>query len=256
VLSKKKISFIVSLQKKKAREEHRLFTIEGDKLVREFLSAGQKVKILVAKPEFLNSLLPSHRQEIEEIIPCSYEELKRISSLKTPHNALAVVEMPEMKADSEDTAKGLAVALDFIQDPGNLGTIIRAAAWFGIRTIYCSENCVDVFNPKVIQASMGAILHVKVIYTDLHVLFRNALRDKIKIYGATLDGSSVYSLEPENRGIIFFGNESRGISPDLATYITDRITIPSMDGSAAGIDSLNVGMAASVILSEFTRRSL
>jgi TrmH family RNA methyltransferase len=256
VLSKKKISFIVSLQKKKAREEHRLFTIEGDKLVREFLSAGQSLKTLVARPEFLNSLPARQKQEIDEIIPCSHEELKRISSMKTPHNVLAIVEMPEMKTDPADMEKGLTVALDFIQDPGNLGTIIRAAAWFGIKSIYCSENCVDVFNPKVIQASMGAILHVRVVYTDLHSLFRNALRDGIKIYGATLDGNSIYSLEPENRAIIFFGNESRGISPELASHITDKITIPSTGGPAAGIDSLNVGMAASVILSEFTRNKL
>ncbi len=256
MLNKKNISFIVSLQKKKVREEYRLFIIEGDKLVREFLAAGQSVKTLAAKPEFLDSLPVRQKQEIDEIIPCSYEELKRISSMKTPHNALAIVEMPEMKTEPEDMGKGLAVALDFIQDPGNLGTIVRAAAWFGIKNIYCSENCVDVFNPKVIQASMGAILHVKVVYTDLHVLFRNVLRDGIKIYGATLDGNSIYSRELENRGIIFFGNESRGISRDLASYITDKIMIPSKDGPAAGIDSLNVGMAASVIFSEFTRNKL
>ncbi|NLN29818.1 MAG: RNA methyltransferase [Bacteroidales bacterium] len=253
MLSKKKISFIVSLQKKKAREEHRLFIIEGDKLVREFLSAGQNVKTLVAKPGFVNSLPPAQKQEIDEIIPCSYEELKRISSMKTPHNALAVVEMPEMKTDPEAPGQKLSVALDFIQDPGNLGTIVRAAAWFGIRNIYCSENCVDIFNPKAIQASMGAILHVRVAYTDLHSLFRNALRDGIKIYGATLDGNSIYSVKLENRGIIFFGNESRGISDELSSYITDKIMIPSTGRPAPGIDSLNVGMAASVIFSEFTR---
>lgn len=256
MLSKKKISFIVSLQKKKAREEHRLFTIEGDKLVREFLSAGQSLKTLVAMPEFLNSLPARQKQEIDEIIPCSHEELKKISSMKTPHNALATVEMPVMKTDPSDPGKGLSVALDFIQDPGNLGTIIRAAAWFGIKNIYCSENCVDVFNPRVIQASMGAILHVRVVYTDLHSLFRKALRDGIKIFGATLDGNSIYSREPENRGIIFFGNESRGISAELAPYITDKITIPSKGVPAPGIESLNVGMAASVIFSEFTRNKL
>lgn len=253
MLSRNRIKLILSLQKKKAREEEKLYIIEGDKLVKEFLSAKQPVKTLIAKPEFLNSLPLVHKQGVDEIIPCGYEELKKITSLKTPHNALAIVKMPEMKMDPEDLKKGLTVALDFIQDPGNLGTIIRAAAWFGIKNIYCSENCVDVFNPKVIQASMGAILHVKVCYTDLHVLFSNATKEGIKIFGATLDGNSIYSHRLENKGIIFLGNESKGISEEVASFITDRIMIPSTYGTGAGIDSLNVGMAASVIFSEFTR---
>jgi len=161
--------------------------------------------------------------------------------------------MPELQMDPEEIKNGLTAALDFVQDPGNLGTIIRAAAWFGIKSIFCSENCVDVYNPKVIQASMGAILHVKVFYTDLNVLFRNVLKNRIKIFGATLDGNSIYSHRLENKGIIFLGNESKGISEELSSFITDRIMIPCINETGAGIDSLNVGMAASVIFSEFTR---
>ncbi len=253
MLSKNKINFILSLQKKKAREEAKLFVIEGDKLVKEFLLAKQPVEMLIAKPEFLNSLPLFHKQGIREVIPAGYDNLKKISSLKTPHNALAVVRMPEIKMDPDDITGGLTVALDFVQDPGNLGTIIRAAAWFGIRNIYCSENCVDVYNPKVIQASMGAILNVRVYYTDLKDLFRAALKNKVRIYGAMLDGESVYSHKLCKTGIIFLGNESKGISEELQPFITDRIMIPRISGTGTGIDSLNVSMAASVIFSEFTR---
>ena len=253
MLSKNKVSYILSLQKKKAREEERVFIIEGDKLVKEFLSARTKVITLIAKPEFLNSLPLVHKQGIGEIIPASYDDLKKISSLKTPHNALAIVRMPEISMNPDDLKKGLVVALDFIQDPGNLGTIIRAAAWFGIRYIYCSQNCVDVYNPKVIQASMGAILHVKVFFTDLQVLFKTAQKNEIKIYGAMLEGDSIYSHKLGKNGIIFLGNESKGISEELIPFITDRIMIPRINETGSGIDSLNVSMAASVIFSEFTR---
>ena len=150
MLSKNKVRFIISLQRKKIRDEHKLFIIEGDKLVKEFLNAGMPVMTLVAKPEFLDSLPAQVTSVIKEIEPVSYEELKRISTLKTPHNAMAVVSMQERKFDPKRVFKELCVALDFIQDPGNLGTIIRAAAWFGIKNIICSEGCVDVYNPKVI----------------------------------------------------------------------------------------------------------
>jgi TrmH family RNA methyltransferase len=253
VLNKNKINFILSLQKKKIREEERLYVIEGDKLVKEFLKAKMTVKSLVAKPEFLNSLPLVDKNGVGEIIPVSYEELKRVSSLKTPHNALAIIQMPEIKMDHGEFWNELTVALDCIQDPGNLGTIIRAAAWFGINNICCSENCVDVYNPKVIQSSMGAILHVNVFYTDLQALFKKAVENKTRIYGALLEGESIYSYKLRDKGIILLGNESRGISEELIPFITDRIMIPGLHQTGSGIDSLNVSMAASVIFSEFTR---
>jgi RNA methyltransferase, TrmH family len=253
MVSKSKANFIISLQKKKTREEERLFVIEGDKLVREFLTAKTPVVTLVAKPEFLNSLPLIHKEGIGEIIPASYDDLKKVSSLRTPHNALAVIRMPDDKMNINDLTKGLTIALDCVQDPGNLGTIIRAAAWFGIRNIYCSEDCVDQYNPKVIQASMGAVLHVHVFYTNLAPLFESALEKKIKIYGALIEGESIYSRKLSTNGIILLGNESKGISEELIPFITDRIMIPKQTDASTGIDSLNVSMAASVILSEFTR---
>ena len=150
MLSKNKAKFIISLQKKKVRDVEHLYVIEGDKLVKEFLMAKISVRTLVAKPEFISALSPDLLKKTDEIEPVSYDELKRISILKTPHNALAVVPIPEIKTDPVKILKDLCVALDFIQDPGNLGTIIRAAAWFGIKNIVCSMDCVDVYNPKVI----------------------------------------------------------------------------------------------------------
>lgn len=253
MISRNKAAYITSLQKKKVRDDEKLFVIEGDKLVREFLEAKAKVKILVALPAFLNSLPLFHKQGIGEIIPATNDDLKKISSLTTPHNAVAVIKMTLPEKDHSDLKKGLAIALDCVQDPGNLGTIIRSAAWFGLKNIYCSADCADVYNPKVIQASMGAILHVNVIYTSLPDLLKTAREGNIKIYGALVEGESIYSYKLGSSGIILLGNESKGISEELMPYITDRIMIPKLTSAEHGIDSLNVSMAASVILSEFTR---
>jgi TrmH family RNA methyltransferase len=253
MISRNKMNYIISLQKKKVREEEKLYVVEGDKLVKEFLAAGVRVRTLVGKPEFLNSLPVVHKHGVGEIIPASYEVLKKISSLTTPHNALAVIEIPEKEVDLKNIVHGLTVALDCVQDPGNLGTIIRAAAWFGIRNIYCSEDSVDVYNPKVIQSSMGAILHVNVFYISLKELLEKAAVQKIKVYGTMLEGHSIYTYKLANTGIILLGNESKGISEEYLTFVTDKIMIPKLNETRPGIDSLNVSMAASVIFSEFTR---
>ena len=149
----------------------------------------------------------------------------------------------------------LCVALDFVKDPGNLGTIIRAAAWFGIKNIVCSLDCVDVYNPKVIQASMGAVLHVKVFYYDLKKLFISAAKMNIPVFGTMLEGDSIYDHKLDNKGIILLGNESKGISEELIPFITEKIMIPKFSKAKHGIDSLNVGMAASVVFSEFLRKA-
>ena len=255
MISKNKIKFIISLQKKKVRDEEGLFVIEGDKLVREFLGAKMPVKILVAKPEFLNSLQPELTRSISEIDDISYEGLKQISTLKTPHNALAVVHIPEQKINVQEIIKDYCVALDGVQDPGNMGTIIRAAGWFGIKNIICSPDCVDVYNPKVVQSSMGALLSVNVYYYDLRELCDLAIKNSVPVFGTLLEGKSVYGHKLDNKGIIMLGNESKGISPELLPYITERIKIPRFGTSGEGIDSLNVGMAASVVFSEFLRKS-
>jgi RNA methyltransferase, TrmH family len=255
MISKNRIKFITSLQKKKAREDEGLYIIEGDKLVKEFLSAKVPVKILAAKPEFLQSIPVELTSTINEIDSITYEELKQISTLKTPHNAVAVVYMPMKVMDPDKILKEFCVALDFVQDPGNLGTIIRAAGWFGIRNIVCSKECVDVYNPKVVQASMGALLHVNVFYTELKDFFAVAAKKKVPVFGTLLEGSSIYEHKLDNKGIILLGNESKGISEELLPFITDKIRIPKYSSAREGIDSLNVGMAASVVFSEFLRKS-
>jgi RNA methyltransferase, TrmH family len=255
MLSKNKSKFILSLQKKKIRDEEQLFIIEGDKLVKEFLAAKITVKILIAKPEFLNSLTADLTRFVTETEEVTYEELKLISTLKTPHNALAVVPIPERKLNIPDVLNHLCVALDFVQDPGNMGTIIRAAAWFGIKNIVCSMDSVDVYNPKVIQASMGAILHVNVYNSDLKTLVIQANENQVPVFGTMLEGKSIYNHKLDKKGIIILGNESKGISDSLIPYITERIMIPGVNKAMPGIESLNVSMAASVVFSEFLRRA-
>jgi len=255
MISKNQAKFIISLQKKKERDEAKLFVIEGDKLVKEFLASGVQVKTLIAKPEFLSALPEDLISSVNNIETVSYEELKHISTLKTPHNALAVVPMPDHKMDTVNILKELSVALDFVQDPGNLGTIIRASAWFGIRNIICSPDCVDVYNPKVIQASMGAILHVRIFYSGLKELLVQANENKVPVFGTLLEGESIYTHNLDNKGIILLGNESKGISEELVPFITEKIMIPKFNDARFGIDSLNVSMAASVVLSEFRRKS-
>jgi RNA methyltransferase, TrmH family len=255
MISKNKAKFIISLQNKKVRDEERLFIIEGDKLVKEFLIAKIPLKTLIAKPEFLSALPVDLTKFVDNIEKVTYEELKQISTLKTPHNALAVVPIPEREMNTSEVLSQLCVALDFVQDPGNLGTIIRAAAWFGLKNIICSENCVDVFNPKVIQASMGAILHVNVYYSDLEKLVVLANKNKIPVFGTMLEGESIYEHKLDNKGIILLGNESKGISDRLIPYITEKIMIPKFSKELEGIDSLNVGMSASIVFSEFLRKT-
>jgi RNA methyltransferase, TrmH family len=256
MLSKNRTRFLISLRKKKVREEEGLFIIEGDKLVREFLSAGIRMRMLVAKREFILSLDKAAIEQSGEIEEATFDDLKIVSTMKTPHNALAVIPVPGIEFNAELLTGKLIVALDCIQDPGNLGTIIRAAAWFGIETIVCSPDSVDVYNPKVVQASMGALLHVNVYYSDINSLAQTALSKEIPVYGTVLDGESIYSATLKKSGIIILGNESKGISPGLLPLITNRLMIPGAGSSKPGIESLNVGMAASVVFSEFLRRKV
>jgi TrmH family RNA methyltransferase len=255
MISRNKAKFITSLQKKKVREKEQLFVIEGDKLVKEFLNSKISVETLIAKQEFINGLPADSTMLVNEIIDASNEDLMRISSLKTPHNAIAVIPMPAHNTVNDEILNGLIVALDFVQDPGNLGTIIRAAAWFGIKNIVCSMDCVDIYNPKVIQASMGAILRIRIFYTDLEEFISMANKKMIPVFGTMLSGKSIYDHKLDSKGVILLGNESRGISDELVPYINEKIMIPSFSNAQYGINSLNVGMAASIVFSEFRRRA-
>jgi len=254
MITRNQVKMILSLQKRRSREESGLFIIEGDKLVREYLSAGNKVKLLAAKPEWLEGESETVTSMIQEIVTVSYDDLRRISSLKTPHNVLAVAPIVKNVFLEARLKERHTLVLEYVQDPGNLGTIIRIAAWFGIKNIICSPDCVDVYNPKVIQATMGAFMHVDVYYLDLEPMLEKARRDGLPIYGAVTDGEIIYGKNLKSEGIILFGNESKGLSEKLLMFVTDHITIPGPEKPLAGIESLNVSMAAAIICSEFARR--
>jgi len=255
MLSNNKIKFIKSLDNKKSRDESGQFIIEGDKIVSEFINAGWNINLLVAQTRWTETFPERALQNIEEIIDVENNELKKISSLKTPHNVLAIVNKPEFLINWNEILNNLTLVLETIQDPGNLGTIIRTAAWFGIGNIICSPDSVDVFNQKVIQASMGAILRVKVHYTNLFDFMNRISESNFPAYGASLDGMPVYDCDLSANGIILLGNESAGISSSLKKYITQKIRIPFFSDTTEGIESLNVSMAAAIICSEFRRKT-
>jgi TrmH family RNA methyltransferase len=254
MLSNKQVKLIRSLQKKKYRDIYGLYIIEGDKLVREYLEAGEEIRLLAGKPEWIASIPDAQLQKISDITELSYSELKKVSSLSSPHNSLALVKSRKKKLSQAAIEGNLSLALDFIQDPGNMGTIIRTAAWFGIKNIICSANCVDAYNPKVVQATMGGLLLTDIYYTDLPAFLGQSSGKKINIYAATLDGKSMYEEDLDINSIILFGNESTGVSEELMQFVSKKIIIPSGQKPRPGIESLNVATSAAIICSEFIRR--
>jgi TrmH family RNA methyltransferase len=245
MISRQKLKYIKSLQLKKYQKQEQKFLVEGEKSVLEILNSRYKINILLATKRFLEI----YRHEIpgkqSEVIELSQKELEKAGSLKTNNGAIAVVEMPPEGSLSEDNIRILPV-FDNLQDPGNLGTIIRTCDWYGLDTLVLSGNSVDVYNPKVIQASMGSFTRINVIYRDLRS-FLNQTR--IPVIGTRLDGEDIYSFSWPERAIIIFGNESKGISDDLDPYIKTAVSIPRF-GSA---ESLNVGVATAVVLDNIYR---
>jgi TrmH family RNA methyltransferase len=254
MLSKNKIKYIQSLARKKNREAEQVFLVEGDKMVAEALQSSFSVRLLCATGEFLAGNRQIARKT--EVIEATTDEIRKASLLQSPQHALAVVEMPQTEFDPPALKNKLSLALDFIQDPGNMGTIIRLSDWFGIEHILCSENTVDCYNPKVIQASMGAIFRVKVHYLDLAQSLKALGQEGLPVYGAFLEGKNIYTQPLDAKGVLVMGNEGNGISPEVEAVITDKIHIPSFASNDAGSESLNVSMATAVCLSEFRRRSI
>ncbi len=245
---KSEISFVRSLADKRTRDEHSLFVVEGPKMVAEALTSGWTVKKVYGISEMMRDLPHKPDTVFEDI---SLRELERMSSLRTPQGVLAVVECMPARGNNfilnnNTVGKGLTLALDGIQDPGNLGTIMRTADWFGVRRILCSPDCADRFNPKAVQASMGAIFRIPVSCGEL------TFPSGVPVYGAFLDGESIYSSHLSPDGIIVLGSEGRGISAAVADHVTHRITIPSYSPRA---ESLNVAAAAAIICSEMRART-
>lgn len=246
MISKNQIKFIRSLELKKNRKRESLFVAEGPKVIEELLKLKTPHTIIATKEWIDNN------PKISNVIEVSERELESASLLKTPQQVLALFAIETTEQDLNIDNNKLYLALDGIQDPGNLGTIIRIADWFGIDTIYCSNETVDVYNPKVIQATMGSIARVKIVYTDLCNLISN-LSDEMPVYGTFLDGSDIYQNELTPNGIIVMGNEGKGITKELKSLITNKLLIPSFSiGDTA--ESLNVAIATAITCSEFKRR--
>lgn len=256
MISKNKIKLIHALAQKKQRTAQRLFVAEGHKVVEDLLSHFN-CTFLAAKTEWLNEkkqLVSGLRQNGTEIQDVTADELERASLLKTPQDVLAVFRLPdERQADSNLPAKQLCLALDGIQDPGNMGTIVRIADWFGITHIWCSPDTADVYNPKTVQATMGALARVNVHYTDLQQ-FIKSLPDDTPVYGTFLDGKNMYEQPLSANGIIIMGNEGNGISPAVAALVSKRLYIPNFPAERNTVESLNVAIATSIICAEFRRR--
>ncbi|MBT8210107.1 MAG: RNA methyltransferase [Eudoraea sp.] len=236
---KSQLKYIKSLQQKKFRNTHNRFVAEGLKTVSELLGSGCKVKTLMTTEVDLSEISGQATQLI------STKQMAQISSLKNPSGVLGVFEIPKpVEVEFSDWV----LALDSIRDPGNLGTIIRLCDWFGIAHLLCSPDTVDAYNPKVLQATMGSIARVNLVYTDLSVILKSA---PVPVYGAFMDGDSVYETKLPKNGILVLGNEARGISKDLSAVIGQKLGIPQYGQPTA--ESLNVATATGILLNEIRR---
>ncbi|PPK99217.1 TrmH family RNA methyltransferase [Parapedobacter indicus] len=245
MLSKPQIRTITSLQHKKFRREHGLFVVEGMKSVMEFVHSDYHVKHIFYTSQAATKLIKIPQNIKSEEV--SEDDLKRISTLKTPQGVLALVHLPTHPTLTDEMLRGtFHLILDDIQDPGNLGTIIRTADWFGFHRIICSAGSVDAYNPKVVQASMGSLARMQVYYTDVTALTRKA---PVPVFGAMLNGTPIYETDFGHEGLIVLGNEGNGISASVLSHIQQAVTIPRI-GNA---ESLNVAISAALFCTEIAR---
>ena len=240
MLSKNQIKLITSLQQKKHRFSCQLFFAEGIKGIQELLESNFELVHLYTTQNDFDAVSNDKKLLITEI------ELKKISALATPNSCLAVFKIPDEKKINES---GLILALDAIRDPGNLGTILRLCDWFGIHQIICSKETVDIYNPKVVQATMGSLARVNVNYIDLEAFISQT---HLPVFGTFMDGDNIYKADLPQEGIIVMGNEANGISPEIEKLIKNRISIPRF-GTLQKTESLNVATATAIVLSEFRR---
>jgi len=245
MISQAQIKLIRSLHLKKNREEMNLFMAEGKKIADELLDCDNI--------EVVHIYASGNYFEDTPYTKVTEEEMKKISALTTPPNILALCRIPAENTTIPDLKNELVLVLDDIRDPGNMGSIIRIADWFGIGYIFCTSECVDAYNPKVVQASMGSIARVKMDYKNLRTILQESKDNHILVYGAKLDGVNLLKEKLSTNGLLIIGNESNGISPELSRYITNAIKIPSFDG---GAESLNAAMATAILCAEFRREAL
>lgn len=242
MVSKNQIKFITSLQQKKYRYDHQLFFAEGVKVIQELLVSKFELEHLYTTQEDFEEVSKERKTHINE------NDLKKISALAKPNTCLATFKIPNGEKIIE---KGLILALDSIRDPGNLGTILRLCDWFGIDQLICSKDAVDIYNPKVVQATMGSIARVNVNYIDLEAFISQT---QLPVFGTFMDGNNIYKTKLPQEGIIIMGNEANGISLELEKIIKNKLAIPRF-GSLQKTESLNVATATAIVLSEFRRLS-
>lgn len=252
MISKQKIELIRSLKDRKEREKAGLFAAEGSKLVFDLLKTA-----LVPSELFITAEgLAAYQGQLDSLTihQISDKEMERISLFKNPSPVFALFKIPAVDPVTSDSFQGLNLVLDGIQDPGNLGTIVRMADWFGISGIFCSAECADVYNPKSVQATMGALARVQVHYLDLAGLLKEAAIHRIPVYGAYMDGENLFQTELSANTLLVMGSEGRGISPELEGSLTKKISIPSYPAGHRELESLNVAVSAAIICAEFRRR--
>ncbi|MDD3875080.1 MAG: RNA methyltransferase [Bacteroidales bacterium] len=254
MISATKIKYIKALKDRKFRSECRQFIAEGPKVVIDLLVNRFEIVELYATPSFIEKNEDVLSMWHINTIPISPKELDRMSHLSAPNEVLAICSMPTYSIDYNLIFNQWSFVLDGVNDPGNLGTIIRIAHWLNIKYLFCSNDTVDVFNNKTIQSTMGSIAHVKVVYIDLVDFLKTAL-PKISVFGTYMNGQTLYETSFENNGIVVFGNETHGISDKLSQLIQHRITIPRIHNNI-GPDSLNVAVSAAIFGSELLRRKL
>lgn len=234
----------------KNRKAEHLFIAEGSRCVLEIMMRF-RCRYLVATPEWIENHALSPDCGVDYLVAVSQSEMERMSQQRSPQPVMGVFEIPSNKLESDQYKQGLFIALDRVQDPGNLGTIIRLADWFGVSDIFCSTDTADVFNPKVVQATMGAITKVKLHYVDLPTFLKTL---DMPIYGTFLDGDDIYETKLTETGVIVFGNEGNGISTGMEKIVDRRLLVPTYPPACDTVESLNVGVAAAIVVSEFRRR--
>lgn len=257
MITKATITKIKELSKSKFRRETSMFVAEGEKLCLELIKSSICIKEVYvvssrAESSFYDTVKNHEPNAVVENI--SSETMSRISQLKTPTPYLIVAQIPKYDIDRNNIHNSLSIALDSIQDPGNMGTIIRIADWFGIKDIFCSKDCVDAFSAKVVQATMGAISRVKIHYINLAEFLSEY--DSIPIYGTFLDADNIYNCKLSTNGIIVMGNEGNGISKEVEKLVNSRLFIPTFPESSSTSESLNVAVATSIVVAEFRRCSM
>lgn len=256
MISKNQIKYVRSLQMKKHRKAEGVFVAEGHKLVDDVMGAFECTYVAAT-----SDWLAAHERWVErlrskgvEVDDVTEDELRRVSLLETPQQVLAIFKQPRYEVDVDDVVRQqLCLALDDVQNPGNLGTIVRVADWFGIEHIFCSQGCADLYNPKTVQATMGAMARVKVHYVDLAEMLASLDVDT-PVYGTFLDGENMYGKTLSEHGVIVMGNEGNGISAEVERHVTERLFIPNYPEGRATSESLNVAIATAIVCAEFRRR--